>query len=259
MVYDSTDYLNLPMSICHIALGGNVGDVIATMDRGLDLLDGSDGVAVIAASPVYRTEPVGPCSGDAFLNAAATLECELVPLTLLRLLKSVEESVGRESGSRWGPRPLDLDLLLIGETIVREPPLKVPHPHMWYRRFVLDPLVDIAAKAVHPRLNESIDALQTRLLQRPLPISLQNLEAFKTSNLHQLLLEHDPQVVIVDEDAEITLDFGDSPQSQEVCSGTTRSVRVNDLPDSPENAALSVLTAALDEPVRHSRPLRRMP
>ncbi len=253
------------MTICHIALGGNIGDVIATMDRGLDLLDEFNGVTVIAASPVYRTEPVGPCSGDAFLNAAATLECELEPLSLLRLLKSVEESVGRESGTRWSPRPLDLDLLLIGETIVREPPLNVPHPHMWYRRFVLDPLVDIAADAMHPLFSESIREIQARLFQRPLPISLHSDDSDRASQLGRLLTARHPEVTVIVEQSPtfdntavaITLDLNISRADFE--SSTARCVRVADLPDSIENAALSVLTAALDQPLLHKRPLRRMP
>lgn len=253
------------MTICHIALGGNVGDVIATMDRGLDLLDESDGVSVTMASPVYQTAPVGPCTGDAFLNAAATLECDLDPLALLRLLKSVEESVGRESGSRWGPRPLDLDLLLMGDNVVREPPLKVPHPHMWYRRFVLDPLVDIVADGMHPLLHSSIMELQTRLLQRPLPISIRGQDANAVWGLARLLSKCFPAIEVVAQKdskpphqaAAIDLDL-DEAHHTDSFSGT-HTVRLCDLPGTLEKAAESVLVAALDEPVRQSRPLRRMP
>ncbi|MEZ6051899.1 MAG: 2-amino-4-hydroxy-6-hydroxymethyldihydropteridine diphosphokinase [Planctomycetaceae bacterium] len=255
------------MATCHIALGGNVGDVIATMDRGLDLLDEAEGVSVIAASPVYYTEPVGPCSGDTFLNAAATLTCDLEPLSLLRLLKSVEASVGRESESRWGPRPLDLDLILFDDAIVREPPLKVPHPHMWYRRFVLDPLVDIAADVRHPLFDESIQSLRSRLLQRPLRIAVQGDDEDKRLAISALLTAKYPEVLIVDDESS-TQDAGEIAMPLELRDFLTsdhsdiqqsRVVRISELPGTTEKAAVSVLTAALDQPVNHSRPLRRMP
>jgi len=165
------------MAASFIGLGGNVEDVLETMQQGLSLLDHVAGIRVTDVSPVYETAPVGPARETGFLNAVAQLECELSPRDLLRQLQIVEDRLGRVRGSRWGPRTLDLDLLLHGDSlhgdaILTSPELTVPHPHLWYRRFVLDPLRDIAADVVHPCLGETIGDLRETLLLRPFPVVL---------------------------------------------------------------------------------------
>jgi 2-amino-4-hydroxy-6-hydroxymethyldihydropteridine diphosphokinase len=124
-----------------IGLGSNVGDRLANLVAGLEAL-AEQGISVAKVSSVYETEPIGPPQDD-FLNAAAAIETELKPNELVGVLKSVEQEIGREAGPRWGPRVLDLDLLLYGDQTVDEPDLKVPHAELTNRAFVLVPLLDV--------------------------------------------------------------------------------------------------------------------
>lgn len=155
---------------CYIALGGNLGDVATTFGLALARLAGHC-CRVTAVSTIHRTEPVGG-SGGQFLNAAAELETDLDPWELLDRLHGVEAEFGRTRETVWGPRTLDLDLLFYQSEIVESPRLTVPHPAAWYRRFVLDPLVEIAAEVVHPVKGATVRALRQRLLVRPLTIAL---------------------------------------------------------------------------------------
>ena len=160
------------MSECWVALGGNLGDVEQTFHSALDRIGAHPGVRVRCLSSIHRTVPVGNQAGGDFRNAAAGLETELAPLDLLDLLQDCETALGRVRLGHWGPRTLDLDLLLYGDAVLDVPRLRVPHPHFWFRRFVLDPLVEIAADVVHPVKGRSIRELQSRLLVRPLICAL---------------------------------------------------------------------------------------
>lgn len=155
-----------------IALGGNLGAVEDTFRSVLDNLEDSPGVHVERVSSFYRTLPMGQDSGAIYLNAAAELAVELSPLELLDLLQSLESHYGRVRETHWGPRTLDLDLLLYEQEILDHPRLLLPHPGCWYRRFVLDPLAEIASGIVHPVKRLTIHELRDRLLQRPLPVGL---------------------------------------------------------------------------------------
>jgi 2-amino-4-hydroxy-6-hydroxymethyldihydropteridine diphosphokinase len=148
----------------YIALGSNVGDRRATLDSALACLRAADGVTVTAVSSFVETEPVGPPQRP-YLNAAAELRTTLDPGVLLDLLHAVESSHGRDRGgeTRWGPRRLDLDLLLYGERVIDEPGLTVPHPRMHERRFVLGPLAQIAPHAVHPARGRTVQWLLAAL------------------------------------------------------------------------------------------------
>ena len=119
---------------------------------------------------------MGTDAGGIFTNAAACLVTDLSPLKLLDLLQQIEEEFGRVRNLHWGPRPLDLDLLFYGRQVIHMPQLKVPHPGLWYRRFVLDPLVEIAADWKHPENAHSTAELRARLDQRPLVIDLEGME-----------------------------------------------------------------------------------
>jgi 2-amino-4-hydroxy-6-hydroxymethyldihydropteridine diphosphokinase len=158
--------------IVWIALGGNLGDVDATFANALSLLDRTPEIDVLQVSPVHRTSPVGAHAGDSFVNAVARLSSTLEPLELLDRLQSIETQLGRVRWVRWGPRTLDLDLLMFGEEVIDHPRLHVPHPACWYRRFVLDPWVEIGADVVHPVKRLTIGALRDRLLVRPMSITL---------------------------------------------------------------------------------------
>ncbi len=158
------------MAVWHIALGGNIGDVRETFSRALRLLSQRE-ISVVQVSRTYRTTPVGDRAGNSFLNAAAAIETSLEPHSLLDRLQEVELALGRTRETRWGPRPIDLDLILCGDRVIEESRLTVPHPAAWYRRFVLDPLVELAANVVHPVKKQTIRELRDRLMPRPLQIA----------------------------------------------------------------------------------------
>lgn len=130
-----------------LGLGSNMGD------RQRHLTDAIESMAgVVAVSPVYETEPVGGPSQGSYLNVVVELETELTPRQLLGVAHRLESAAGRVRVEHWGPRTLDIDILLVGDLRVDEPDLVVPHPRMWDRRFVLAPLADLAPELVPERL-----------------------------------------------------------------------------------------------------------
>lgn len=161
---------------CVIALGGNVGPVERTFETALDRLEHA-GCRLLRRSRDYRSVPMGTEAGSRYTNAVALLATKRSPLELLDLLQEVEHVCGRERTVHWGPRTLDLDLLFYGQQLVRLPQLTVPHPGIWYRRFVLDPLAEIAPDLVHPDNGQSVQQLRSRLQQRPLVIELEGVHA----------------------------------------------------------------------------------
>ena len=133
-----------------LGLGANLGDRQATIRRALELL--GERVEVVAVSTVRETEPWGYDDQPPFLNAAAAVETELAPRELLTILLDVERALGRErTGPRYGPRTIDLDLLLHGDEVADEPGLTVPHPRLHERRFALEPLAELDPALVIPR------------------------------------------------------------------------------------------------------------
>jgi 2-amino-4-hydroxy-6-hydroxymethyldihydropteridine diphosphokinase len=147
-----------------IALGANLGDREANLQRAMKLLGESNGVKVIRVSSFYDNPAVGgPESSPTFLNAAAEIETSLSPRELMDRLLEIERMMGRVRGEKWGPRIIDLDLLLYGDEIVAEKNLTVPHPLMHDRAFVLVPLAEIAAREVHPLLHVTIEELRSGL------------------------------------------------------------------------------------------------
>jgi 2-amino-4-hydroxy-6-hydroxymethyldihydropteridine diphosphokinase len=135
----------------YVGLGGNIGDRRAYLERALDLLRREPEIDVLAVSSIRETDPVGYTEQPRFLNAVAAVNTELGPRELLERLLAVERVLGRErSGARFAPRTIDLDLLLYGDEVVEEPGLTVPHPRLAERRFVLEPLVELAPDLVLP-------------------------------------------------------------------------------------------------------------
>ncbi|HLJ12055.1 MAG TPA: 2-amino-4-hydroxy-6-hydroxymethyldihydropteridine diphosphokinase [Planctomycetaceae bacterium] len=183
------------MPRCHISLGGNVGPVAETFDQALERLENAPGNSLIALSAYHRTAPVGAQAGEPFLNAAAEFETRLAPLELLDLMQSIERDLGRIRTAHWGPRTLDLDLLFYGQEIIKLDRLIVPHPAAWYRRFVLDPLVEIAPHLVHPEKQVEIQGLRERLLVRPMRLAFAGGTANDKLKLIKTLA---PQFPIVD-------------------------------------------------------------
>ena len=148
------------MTRAFLALGSNLGD------RDRYLADAIAGIPdVVAVSPIYETGPVGGSSSQGpYLNAAVLLDCDLPPMALLERTQEIEDALGRDRPNevRWGPRTLDLDLLMAGargEVIVDEPTLRLPHPRMKERGFALAPLLDLDATLMHPELLRPLKAL----------------------------------------------------------------------------------------------------
>ncbi len=131
------------MPRAYIGLGANLGDREATLRHAVALLSEDDDVVVVAVSALRETEPVGVVDQPRFLNGAAALETALEPRELLETLLQIERALGRIRGERWGPRTVDLDLLLYGDEIVDEVGLRVPHPRLHERRFALEPLAEL--------------------------------------------------------------------------------------------------------------------
>ena len=129
----------------YIALGSNLGDRLSHLRAAVEGLPN-----VVARSAVYETEPVGGPDQPDFLNAVVALETDLTPRALLRVCQRLEQAAGRVRTEHWGPRELDVDILLMGEIRMTEPDLEIPHPRMGERAFVLGPLADVAPDLVDP-------------------------------------------------------------------------------------------------------------
>ena len=148
------------MARAFVGLGANLGAREATLRRALGLLAGEPGIDVVRVSTFRETDPVGVVEQPRFVNAAAELQTTLAPRTLLDTLLGVEARLGRvRDGTRWGPRLLDLDLLLYEEDVVDEPGLEVPHPRLHERRFALEPLAELDPGLVVPGCGSVSDLL----------------------------------------------------------------------------------------------------
>jgi 2-amino-4-hydroxy-6-hydroxymethyldihydropteridine diphosphokinase len=131
------------VTLAYIGLGANLGSRELTIQRAVELLREAEGVDVLAVSELRETEPVGVVDQPSFLNGAVAVETTRTPRALLELLLEIERSLGRVRGERWGPRTIDLDLLVYGTEVVDEPGLRVPHPRLQERRFALEPLIEL--------------------------------------------------------------------------------------------------------------------
>lgn len=153
--------------IAFVGLGSNLGDREAHLRAALDAMDALPETRVVRVSPFYDTEPVGEVEQPNFLNGVALLETRLAARQLLWNLMLIEKRLGRVRSVRWGPRPIDLDLLLLDDQVVEEPGLQLPHPELTRRSFVLVPLADLDPTRVHPVTGETIAAHLSKLKVRP--------------------------------------------------------------------------------------------
>jgi 2-amino-4-hydroxy-6-hydroxymethyldihydropteridine diphosphokinase len=147
------------MPIAYVALGSNLGDRRALLETARREMQSLPNTRLVAFSSIIETDPLGPSGPNRFLNAAAALDTALDPRSLLGHLLAIEARAGRRRAERWAPRTLDLDLLMHGDQVIKEPGLIVPHPEMLRRRFVLQPLAEIAPDAVHPTTGGTIAEL----------------------------------------------------------------------------------------------------
>jgi 2-amino-4-hydroxy-6-hydroxymethyldihydropteridine diphosphokinase len=156
----------------YIGIGSNLGDRRANTLEAVDRVKGLPTTNVVCASSLYESEPLGDAK-TWFVNSVIEVETEIAPTPLLTKLKAIEEAMGRKrvKAKRWGSRIIDLDILLVDQEIIAKRTLKVPHPEMHKRRFVLMPLAELAPHVVHPQLGQSISSLLATL-QDPKRVTL---------------------------------------------------------------------------------------
>jgi len=144
----------------YISIGSNLGDKLANCRDGIVGMDQTEGIDVVRVAPCYRTAPVDYLDQDWFINTVAKIQTDLSVFRLLEKLKSIETTFGRKPTSiRFGPRVLDLDIVLFEDVVIQRGNLVVPHPRMHERRFVLQPFCDIDPDVVHPLLGKRITEL----------------------------------------------------------------------------------------------------
>jgi 2-amino-4-hydroxy-6-hydroxymethyldihydropteridine diphosphokinase len=148
---------------CAIALGSNLGDSLSILNNGVRKLGETDKIELISCSNWYKTKPIGPPQPD-YLNGCVTIKTELTPQELLNILLNIEQQFGRIRKEKWGPRTLDLDLILYEDLILNTPNLQIPHPRMREREFVLIPLAEIASNWLDPVTKLTILELKNKLI-----------------------------------------------------------------------------------------------
>lgn len=138
------------MSAVFIGLGSNVGNRNDNLKKAVEMLESHSRIKVIKRSSIYETAPVGYVNQPDFLNAVVKIETALSPRELIKVTKGVEEELKRKRKTKWGPRTIDLDILIYDDVVMDEPHLKLPHPEIVNRAFVLVPLYEIAAELALP-------------------------------------------------------------------------------------------------------------
>lgn len=143
----------------YLGLGSNVGDREEYIEQAIFLLEKNPAIQVSKRSANYETEPEGGADQPPFINAAVSIITKLPPEKLLEVCQEIETALGRDREMEWGPRTMDIDILLYEDQIISEDKLQIPHPLMHERMFVLKPLKEIAPNAIHPVLEKSVEDL----------------------------------------------------------------------------------------------------
>ena len=149
--------------VAFIGIGSNLRDPAVQCRDAFRRIGAIPEIRLLRRSSLYRTEPVGPEDQPWFINAVAEIRADLPPKKLFEALNEIERKMGRTDGPRWGPRVIDLDLLLYGQEVVAEEDLVIPHPELHRRRFVLEPLCELASYVIHPAFGVSVRGLLDRL------------------------------------------------------------------------------------------------
>jgi len=172
------------MSACLVALGSNVGDRVAQLERAIQRLEECPSITVCGRSGWYHTKPVGgPPEQGEFVNAAIRVQTSLSPEQLFLVLREVETDLGRQRRERWAARSVDLDLLLFDDLMLKTPRLEIPHPRLAFRRFVLEPAAEVARDMLHPVVGWTIGQLLEHLNQAPNYVALTGLPGVGMTDL----------------------------------------------------------------------------
>lgn len=172
------------MAQCLIGLGSNLGDRAAQLDRAAELFCGYPQIHCAGRSTYHATRPIGgPPGQDPFLNAALRITTDLSPWQLLVAARDVEQQMGRHRRERWGPREIDIDILLYDHEVLAGEELCVPHPRMAVRRFVLEPATEVGPDMIHPLTGWTVAELLQRLTTPPHYVAIAGVDARQTMNL----------------------------------------------------------------------------
>jgi 2-amino-4-hydroxy-6-hydroxymethyldihydropteridine diphosphokinase len=149
--------------ICYIGIGSNLGNALKNCQHAVEILSQAKGIEITRVSSFYKTEPVGIENQNLFINAVVEIKTALSARNLFQLLQNIEKDMGREREVNGGPRIIDLDLLFYGQEVIKDTDLIVPHPEIQKRRFVLEPMCEIASYFIHPAFGVSMRGLKDRL------------------------------------------------------------------------------------------------
>lgn len=163
-------------TICYIGIGSNLGDALQNCKDAIESISRANRIEVIRNSSFYKTQPVGIESQNWFVNAVAEIRTTLSVHALFLVLQTVEKTMGRKKEAKGGPRIIDLDLLFYSQDVIDEVDLTVPHPEIHKRRFVLEPLGEIASYFIHPVFGVSVRGLKDRLQDQKIVELLEKIE-----------------------------------------------------------------------------------
>jgi 2-amino-4-hydroxy-6-hydroxymethyldihydropteridine diphosphokinase len=155
--------MSLSGVVAYVGVGSNLDDPLRQCRLALEKIAAVEGARLLRTSSFYLTDPVGVREQNKFINAVAEIRTGLPPRALLVALKNIEQEMGRRESVRWGPRRIDLDILLYSQEIVQEDGLVIPHPELHKRRFVLVPLCELSSYAIHPAFGISMQGLLKRI------------------------------------------------------------------------------------------------